>query len=121
MNDTSDIKEPTNPSTILTFISWYTQSAVYLGDELIYYGDHPGGNRSLLQALGFTVRHGDCEDIPTHDIPCEYTVDDRGWWLPPPSLILLKGQQAALRERLRREEIARLEQRLAFLKADGNY
>jgi hypothetical protein len=110
-------------SSVLTFVSWYTQTAVYRGDDLIYYGEHPGGCWTLLKALGYTCRHGVLQDIPTHDIPREYSTDDRGWWKPHPSLLILKGQQDAFNERLRREEVAKLEHRLAYLRAEqrGEY
>lgn len=114
------IKETSN---VLTFVSWYTQTAVYQGDDLIYYGEHPGVSSLLLTALGYVCQRGSLEDIPTHDIPPEYNTDDRGWWKPHPSLLILLGQQNALKERIRREELANLERRLAFLRAQqrGEY
>ncbi len=99
----------------LTFVRWYTQTAVYLDGQLVTYGaERPDEAWHLLQALGYTCVQG--EDIPTHRLPPEY--DRRqanSWWQPPESLAVLEQQRRAVRERERQERIASLRKELSRL------
>jgi hypothetical protein len=102
----------------LTFVGWYTKEAVYHDGRLVYF-DHKAGHWGVLQALGYECVRG--EEVPTHQIPPELDKDPKtGYWAPPREPATLEAQQAAVRERLRREKVAYYEAELARLRAEGS-
>lgn len=111
----------------LTFVRWYAHAAVYLNDDLVYFGENAGPHWSLLNALGYECVRGD--EVPCVGIPEEFDrVTEReantlrtpaGWWKPPRSLARLREQFAAWKARQRRERIAGLREELARLEAEA--
>lgn len=96
----SDLREELEMKT-LTFINWYMKDAVYLNDELIYYGLELGST-NLLKALRYEcISLGSLPD----NLPKEYAVDDMRRWIPPKSLREFEQIQAAVKERERLEKI----------------
>jgi hypothetical protein len=96
----------------LTFVGWYTRKAVYLGDDLVFFGEHRGGWQ-LVAALGYQCRALD--EVPDNRIPPEFDRGELGWWKPPQSLAELERQFAAWRARQKAERVDSLKAELAAL------
>lgn len=98
----------------LTFHHRYLWDAVYLDGTLVYWGESCR-DWSLLQALGYQCERG--VEIPTHNMPHEFsskwTMDDP----PPQTLSVLQKQIAAWQERERLEQIERLRGELERLQS----
>lgn len=106
-------------SPTLTLTKWHTKRAVYLGDELVYFGEM-GYQFGVFAALGYAICFLD--EVPTHGQTLEFYGRDSvntGPWDPPESLATLKAQFAAWKARMKHERIAQLEDELRELaKAD---
>ncbi len=97
----------------LLFVKWHTKHAVYCDGKLIYHGEQIWDVTPFLEVLGYCVL--DSMEIPTHDIPDEFDLQESGHWQPPEALEVLQDQIKRWKDRLLQEKIASLKEELARL------